>query len=74
MDLQYISDTQGRHTAVIVPIEDWNNLATKHEDLRNLEKPKKKPSDFRGAISKETADEMNKYVEKARKEWERNIF
>ena len=38
MDLQYISDTDGRQTAVIIPIQDWHDLTAKHQDLRDLEK------------------------------------
>ena len=34
---------------------------------------KRKPSDFRGCISKDTATAMLKYVEESRKEWERDI-
>ncbi len=37
------------------------------------EKVKMNPSDFRGTITKETAAEMNKYVEQSRKEWSKNI-
>ena len=39
MDLQYISDAQGRHTAIIIPIEEWNRMIAKHEDLKPLEEP-----------------------------------
>ena len=74
MDLQYISDSNGKHTAVIIPIDEWNNITTKHQDLKTLDKPKKKPSDFRGCISKETADKLNEYVKQSREEWERDIF
>ncbi len=78
MDLQYISDTDGKHTAVIIPIEQWNNITTKYQDLKILENPKgniqkKKPSDFRGAISKQTAIELIQYTEQARAEWETRI-
>jgi hypothetical protein len=73
MDLQYLSDTQGRHTAVIIPIEEWNNLTRIHQDLKDLEKPKKKPSDFVGCISKETAQKMIIDIEQSRTQWERNI-
>ena len=73
MNLQYISDARGRHTAVVIPIEEWNNITAKHEDLKELEKPKMKPSDFRGAISKETAEAMIQYVEQSRNEWDRDI-
>ena len=79
MDLQYISDTEGKHTAVIISIEEWNNITAKHQDLKSLENPPKqskilKPSSFRGAISQKTANDLLLYVEKARTEWERNIF
>ena len=74
MDLQYISDSNGKHTAVIIPIDEWNNITTKHQDLKTLDKPKKKPSDFVGCISKETADKLNEYVKQSREEWERDIF
>ncbi|GGD76787.1 hypothetical protein GCM10011514_45870 [Emticicia aquatilis] len=78
MDLQYLSDTEGNHTAVVIPIEEWNMIVAKHQDLKSLENPKKpskklKPSSFRGAISQKTADDLLLYSEKARTEWERNI-
>ncbi len=37
MPLQYISDTAGNHTAVIIPITDWELLTRKHEDLKQME-------------------------------------
>jgi hypothetical protein len=79
MDLQYISDTNGRQTAVVIPIDDWHNLTAKHQDLKNLETPekktvRKKPSDFRGCITEESADKLLKYTEQARIEWQRDIF
>jgi hypothetical protein len=73
MNVQYISDAQGRHTAIVIPIEEWNNITAKHQDLKLLENPKQKPSDFRGAISKETADKLLRYTEQARTEWGSNI-
>lgn len=44
-------------------------------DETNGEPEKKKfdPELFRGAISKDTAEEMLKYVEQSRNEWERDI-
>ena len=78
MNVQYLSDAQGRHTAIVIPIEEWNTLTAKHEDLKMLEKPKQegarpKPSDFRGSISKKTADELLRHTEQARTEWESTI-
>ncbi|MEO6684689.1 MAG: hypothetical protein ABIN24_01945 [Dyadobacter sp.] len=82
MDLQYISNERGEKTAVIIPIQEWNNLTAKHEDLKELSeevKPteeisqKKKPSDFIGIISKEEAEEMHNYLRKTRGEWDRDF-
>ncbi len=78
MNVQYLSDAQGRHTAIVIPIEEWNTITSKHEDLKRLEKPQQdiarpKPSDFRGSISKETADALLRHTEQARTEWESTI-
>ena len=79
MDLQYISDSSGKHTAVIIPIAEWNSITAKHEDLKELvsepEKKytQKKPSDFIGTMSDEEAEKLRKYVEESRSEWERNF-
>ncbi|GAB3925428.1 type II toxin-antitoxin system prevent-host-death family antitoxin [Larkinella terrae] len=78
MALQYLSDSNGKPTAVVIPIQDWEMLKKKHEDLSELEEivpaKKQKPSDFRGSISKKMAREMNQYVEKSKQEWDRDIF
>jgi len=77
MSLQYISDNAGNHTAVIIPIAEWNNITARHEDLKKLESTtevnNKKPSDFVGCISKETALKMISDTEQSRDHWERNI-
>jgi hypothetical protein len=78
MALQYISDNSGNHTAVIIPINEWNEITTIHEDLKKLENqekitPKKKPSDFAGTISKETAMKMIADIEQSREEWDRGF-
>jgi len=76
MALQYISDNNGRHTAVIIPISEWENIIAKHQDLKILEAQdnvKRKPSDFKGCISKETALKMLEDVETSRNESERNF-
>jgi hypothetical protein len=49
MDLQYLSDTQGRHTAIVIPIEDWNNLTQTYQGLKALEEPVKKCCSFQRA-------------------------
>ncbi len=77
MDLEYLSDTEGKHTAVVIPIEEWNSLTEIYQGLKTLEKPKqetrKKPSDFVGCISKETAQKMINDIELSRNQWERSI-
>lgn len=73
MDIQYLSDEQGRHTAVQIPINEWNKLTEESEVFRNYEKKRKKPSDFRGSISKKTAEQLLEYATQARTEWNRDI-
>ena len=81
MDLQYISNENGEKTAIIIPIEDWNSITAKHEDLKEMEEKvsrseiplKRKPSDFVGIISGQEADEMQQYLKKVRGEWDRDF-
>lgn len=72
MNLQYVSDETGRHTAVIVPIEEWNSLTSDKQKLKAEDKQhtigSTKPSDFRGAISVKTTNELLRHVEQARTE------
>ena len=75
MGLQYISDTQGRHTAVVIQIEDWNILTLKHQDLKVLENPQqniarsKLSEKYRGIISKEQGQNLNEHIKQMRSEW-----
>jgi hypothetical protein len=48
-----------------------NEMKAKQEEWKTLEKPKVKPSDFFGVISKETAQKMISDIELSRGEWER---
>ena len=73
MELHYISDEQGRHTAVVIPIHEWDAITAKHQELKQIEKPKQKVSDFVGCISKDTAQQMITDIESSRTEWERTI-
>ena len=68
MDLQYLSDESGNHTAVIIPIKEWETLTKQYEGLKKLEdKPvKMKPSDFAGSIPEHVADAMQEYVKESR--------
>ena len=74
MDLQYLSDEQGRQTAVQIhiPIDEWNKIKEENEVFRNLGTKKRKPSDFFGTLNIEEGEKMQKYLIKSRNEWERN--
>ena len=37
MSLQYIADSSGHPTAVIIPINDWNGIRDKYPDVENIE-------------------------------------
>ena len=69
MDIQYLSDEQGRQTAIQIHIDEWNKLKEESKAFSNFVKVKtsqKKPSDFRGSISKNTAKKILEYVEQTR--------
>jgi hypothetical protein len=78
MDLQYVSDSEGKHTAVLIPIEDWNYITTKYKDLKTLGMPKpsvikKKLSEkYAGKLPADVAEELQNYVAKSRDEWNSN--
>ncbi|GAA4319563.1 hypothetical protein [Compostibacter hankyongensis] len=83
MSLQYISDQSGKHTAVVIPINDWKKMLNKHSDLKQLEKQsakdhpvakKYKMADFVGTISTEMAETLQKHVEQSRNEWQNSTF
>lgn len=77
MGLQVIQDGHGQNAGIFIPINDWNTIVQKHEDLKalvNIEPaPKRKLSDLAGKISHETAEAMLKYVAESRKEWEERL-
>jgi hypothetical protein len=77
MPLQYITDTTGEPTAVLIPINEWELITRKHEDLKSLEtvapKPKVKLSDLAGKLSYKTAEAMLNYISESRSEWEERL-
>ncbi|WP_224746354.1 hypothetical protein [Mucilaginibacter glaciei] len=79
MALQYISDDAGNQTAVVIPINQWNEITARHEDIKELTAPKanpatsKKPSDYAGTMSKEEGETFSQYIEQSRNELERNF-
>jgi len=79
MSLQFLSDDSGKTTAVVIPIQEWENILQTHTDLKKLanksQKIKKlKPSDFKGIFSQKEGNEFHKYLTKVRKEWDRNFY
>ena len=36
MELQFIVDSKGKSIAVIIPIDEWNAIIDKYEDLKDL--------------------------------------
>jgi hypothetical protein len=78
MELQYISDNDGNQTAVIIPINDWNKITSKHQDIKDLmenpARPKKSGAgQFRGILTAEEAALYHSYIKQARSEWDRDI-
>jgi hypothetical protein len=77
MKLQVIQDEQGKNTGVFVPINDWNIIIQKHEDLKTLVDieplPKRKLSELAGKLSNETAEAIQKQVAESRDEWEQRL-
>jgi hypothetical protein len=77
MPLQYITDAAGEHTAVLIPINEWELITRKHEDLKSLEtavaKPKIKLSDLAGKLSYETGEAIINQVAEDRSGWEKRL-
>ena len=70
MELQYISDESGKHTAVVIPIEDWENMLHMNKPLKTLIPKKNKLSDkFQGKLDEKVAEDINHYIYQSRKKW-----
>lgn len=39
MAIQYLSDNLGNKMAVVIPIQDWQNITKKYSDLENIFNP-----------------------------------
>ena len=74
MRLQIIQDEHGQNTGVFIPINDWNTIVKKHNDLKELiniePTAKRKLSELVGKLSHETAQAMQKHVAESRNAWE----
>lgn len=78
MQLQVIKDGYGNNTGIFVPMNDWDTITQKHQDLKALvmaEPPphKKKLSELAGTLSNQTAEALLKHVEESRNEWEEGL-
>lgn len=77
MEVQIIKDSDGNQAGVFIPISDWNKLTEKYKELKKLTSAKgRKPtklSNLAGKLSKKTSQDMLKYVEKSRDEWEERL-
>jgi hypothetical protein len=63
--LQYVYDSKGNKTGVIIPIEIWNE-----EDMKIMDDIKFRPQDFRG-IYKNIDLDLDKEIRNLRDEWVR---
>ena len=77
MRLQIIQDGYGKNTGVFIPMNDWDTITQKHEDLKTLVNitptPKKKLSELAGTLTDETAEALHKHVTESRNEWEERL-
>ena len=68
MALQYISDNAGKHTAVIIPIAEWESITAKHEDLMELMGEKVPQANnaarFKGLLTDEEAGKTDEKLSK----------
>lgn len=80
--LQYISDYTGKHTAVVIPISEWEIIVRKYADLKLLEQESSKDKtlpgkysmgDFAGILAADRADALLKHVEQSRNEWNKDF-
>ena len=74
MRLQVIKDGFGNDTGEFVPMNDWEAITQKHHDLKELVEtdftPKRNLSELAGALSRQTGDDMLKYIHESRNDWE----
>lgn len=73
MALQYLHDEGGNTTAVLVPIEEWEALTQGEGIKTHLDKKShqgKKATDFKGLLSPEVAEALQKHVQQSREEWD----
>jgi hypothetical protein len=78
MRVQILQDSFGTNTGVFIPMNDWNIISQKHQDLKELievkkTKPKMKMFVLIGSLSNETREALLSEVADSRKGWERRL-
>ncbi len=77
MPLQYMSDYNGKPTAVVIPIKEWEKLVNKYTELKKLIPFKDNKNaiplmrEYEGLLSVKEGKSLLKYVEQSRSEWDR---
>lgn len=76
MQLQYISDNTGNPTAVVIPMDKWNELINKYSELENdvlkeasVNRKRRPMSYYAGILTKEEGEAFQRYVQQSRNEW-----
>ena len=57
MKLQYISDNEGNTTAVVIPIDEWNEIKARHSDIAEAEDDYELPEHARAILDERVASE-----------------
>jgi len=57
MKFQYISDSEGNTTAVVIPIDEWNEIKAKHKELTEAEEENELPAAARAILDERLATE-----------------
>ena len=57
MKLQYLSDNEGNTTAVVIPIEEWNEIKARHSDIAEAENDYELPEHARAMLDERIATE-----------------
>lgn len=57
MKIQYISDSHGNTTAVVIPIDEWNQIKSKHKDLEEAEDNYELPDAAKAILDERIASE-----------------
>ncbi len=57
MKIQYLSDSNGNTTAVIIPIDEWNQIKARHKDLEEFEDSDELPEAAKTILDERIATE-----------------